>query len=227
MNGLQPSTKYYGIITATDANGKRDYATGQFMTDGVDVLITMHYIHVAGDGDDGWHSTTASSASPGAWATHTTGVRGERDMASNSNISFADHESTYIVHDATGDLPEVGPSPSSGTADGKAEFCTGGLRERSTSPGTTRSCDWKWNVAIESDRPGRRPRPAARLRRALGIDTDADGCLRIESEDHERRLRLLLGDRLLHLRRLTGGRSASGHRRRDARAAGAPRPGRR
>jgi hypothetical protein len=180
VSGLQPSTRYYGIITATDANGKRDYATGSFVTDGVDVLITMHYIHVDGDGDDGKLNKGELSF---AWGVgeHTTGVRGERDMASNSNISFADHESTYVVHSATGDLPEVRAVAFERDWDAKAEFCTGGFGAFDE-PGYNADCDWKWNVASS---PTVRAGDLARLPDCdhLDIDTDADGCLRFESED--------------------------------------------
>ncbi len=180
VNGLQPSTKYYGIITATDANGKRDYATGQLMTDGVDVIITMHSVHVDGDGDTGWYSNPGELSFVWGVDDQPVGYRGERKMHAGENISFAEHERTYTVHDATGTLPTVKVNAFERDADGLAEFCSGGFGIFDE-PGYNKKCDWKWNPAIG---PAIQAGILAQLPdcSALGVDTDADGCLRIESE---------------------------------------------
>lgn len=181
VTGLQPATTYYGIITARDANGKRSYATGRFTTDGVDVVITLHHVQVVGDGDDGKLNRGELSF---AWGVgeDTTGLRGERKMHSGERTSFADHERTYTVHDAAGELPDVRAVAFERDADGLAEGCYGGFGAMQE-PGSNGGCDWKWNVATS---PAVRAGDLARLPdcEAMGLeDSGADGCLRIESED--------------------------------------------
>ena len=127
-------------------------------------------------------ATEASSASPGASARTPRASAASGRCHSNSNISFADHESTYVVHDATGNLPEVRAVAFERDADGKVEFCTGGFGAM-YEPGSDGSCDWKWNVAAS---PTVRAGDLAQLPdcEGMGIEgSGADGCLRIESQD--------------------------------------------
>ena len=183
VHGLQPATKYYGIIVASDANGHADYATGSFTTDGVDVVLTVHKVHVSGDGD----------SSPGnrgeltfKWGVGTppvlAGYRDEGKVSSGTDVHFSDSHRSYTVYDATGDLPVVRMVGIERDADGKVELCTAGTGVFVES-GSNGSCDWKWTVAHTGTvRAG----GLAQLPECshYGVDdAGLDGCLRVESED--------------------------------------------
>jgi hypothetical protein len=144
ISGLEPSTTWHGILRATDANGHKDYAVGHFATDGVDVLIAIHKVHLTQDGDGGKYNRGEVRF---AWGVgdDTVGTRGEDKMHAGTEIGFGDH-STYTVHDAKDTLPTVYVSASERDADGLVEFCTQGTGV-SQEPGSNGSCDSKWNVA--------------------------------------------------------------------------------
>lgn len=146
VSSLHPATTYHGIVVARDANGHRSFATGTVTTDGVDVEITIHTVHVTQDGDSGKHNRGELSF---AWGVgeHTVGIRGEHKMHPGDSIGFPGHD-TYLVHDADR-LPTVYVSGSERDADGLIELCTGGTGAN-TSPGGSGSCDTKWNVAASA-----------------------------------------------------------------------------
>jgi hypothetical protein len=184
VHGLQPATTYHGVIVARDANGHADYATGSFTTDGVDVVITIHKVHVSGDGD----------SSPGnrgelsfKWGVGTppnlAGYRGEDKVHSGTDVHFSEAHRSYTVYDATGDLPVVRMVGIERDADGRSDFCTAGTGVFMES-GSNGGCDWKWTAA----RSGTvRAGDLAQLPECshYGVDdAGLDGCLRVESEDH-------------------------------------------
>ncbi|MEQ1788707.1 MAG: hypothetical protein ABL966_16770, partial [Acidimicrobiales bacterium] len=144
IEGLEPGTTFYGIVRATDANGKRHYAVGSFTTDRVDVLITIHRVHVSHDGDDGKYNRGELRF---AWGVgdDTVGIRDEEKLHTGSNVGFGNHTS-YTVHNAGDPIPTVYVSAGERDADGLAEFCTMGIGAHQEAFYSA-SCDTKWNVA--------------------------------------------------------------------------------
>ena len=143
LTGLDPSTTWHGIVRATDANGHKAYAVGSFVTDGVDVRITLHKVHLTQDGDSqSWNRGEVRFA----WGVgeDTVGITGEYKLDPGSERGFGDH-STYVVHDAN-ELPTVYVTAYERDPDGLVEFCSAGDGPRDT-PGSDKKCDVKWNVA--------------------------------------------------------------------------------
>lgn len=145
IEGLQPGTKYFAIVMATDANQGKSYTHGSFRTHSVNVLVTLHKIHLTYDGDSGKYNRGELSF---AWGVgdDTVGIRGEEKMHAGTDVKFNRPSSQYVVNDAKGFLPTVFVDASERDADGLGEFCTMGIGVAHL-PGSNGDCDAKWNVA--------------------------------------------------------------------------------
>ena len=136
---------------------------------------------MVGDGDTGWYSNRGELSfvwgvgrpAPSATAASARCIPGR---TSPSPSTSAPTRCTT----PPGTLPTVEVDAFERDADGLAEFCSGGFGIFDE-PGYNEKCDWKWNPAIgpaiQAGRLAQLPDCSA-----LGVDTDADGCLRIESE---------------------------------------------
>jgi hypothetical protein len=182
VTGLQPATRYHGIVVAIDANGHRHHAVGELTTDGVDLLVTMHSVHITKDGDDGKHNRGEIQL---AWGVgeDTRAVRGEDKIHAGSTVSFGRNESSYVLRGAKGTIPTVYLSAAERDNDLIGEFCsagTGVFRE----PAYIKGCDRKWNVAAS---PTLRVADLGHLQTCaeLGVHDgfEDDPCVRIVSED--------------------------------------------
>ena len=143
--GLAPGTKYFAIVMATDANQGRSYSHGSFQTHAVDVLVTLHKIHVTYDGDSGDLNRGELSFIWGVGDDHA-GTRGEDQMHAGTEVSFNRPSSQYVIRDAKDFLPTVFVNAVERDPDGRGEFCTMGTGPF-RSPGSNGSCNAKWNVA--------------------------------------------------------------------------------
>lgn len=145
LNGLEPDTKYYGIISATDADYNTAYATGSFTTASVNITIGMLEVKLSYDGDSGSLDRGELSY---AWGVGnvTVGTRGEEKMSAPETVHFARPQSIYTLFDVKA-APPVYVDASERDGDALAEFC-GSSGVVAHEPGSDGSCDAKWNVAV-------------------------------------------------------------------------------